>query len=223
MKKNKGLFIAIEGTDGTGKATQADLLAKYYKKIGRQVKVVSFPRYGKSSAKLVEEYLNGKFGKSGQVNPYQGSMFYAIDRYAASSEIKSWLEQGCIVIANRYTFSNAAHQGGKIINQSLRKKFWNWVLDLEFIKLDIPEPDVTIVLYIPHQIGQQLIAKKKPRNYIKKGTKDIHEKDLQHLKQAEQAYMQLVKMYGLLKIDCMAGKALLTPQEISSRIIQTIK
>lgn len=222
MTNKKGLFIAIEGTDGTGKATQAALLGKYFRKIGKKVKVISFPRYGKSSAKLVEEYLNGKFGKSNQVNPYQGSMFYAIDRYAASAEIKSYLAQGYVVITNRYTFSNAAHQGGKIINQTLRKKYWQWLLDLEFIKLDIPEPDLTMLLYIPHEIGQQLIAKKKPRSYIKKGSKDIHEKDLRHLNQAERAYLQLSKLYGLVKVDCMRGETLLTPQEISDRIIQKL-
>jgi len=139
-------------TDGSGKATQTNLLVDRLRQSGYQVEVADFPRYGKKSAALVEDYLNGKFGSPKEVGPYRASIFYAIDRYDASFEIKKWLEQGKIVICNRYVSANMGHQAGKIENKEERDKFLNWLEDLEFNIFNIPKPDVVIFLYVPPEI-----------------------------------------------------------------------
>ncbi|MFZ5390926.1 MAG: dTMP kinase [Patescibacteria group bacterium] len=219
----KGLFIVIEGTDGSGKTLQTDLLAKAWRKQGKKVKVVSFPRYGQPSAKLVEQYLNGYFGQSWQVSPYQASLFYAIDRFAAAEQIRDWLKLGYAVIANRYVFSNAAHQGGKIVNSKERKKYWQWLINLEYNLLNIPEPDITVLLHVSAKLAQQLVDKKTKRAYIKSGKKrDIHENDLNHLQSAEKAYLQLAKLYKLKIIKCEKGGKLLKPQKINSILQKAI-
>ncbi|MBU4493296.1 MAG: thymidylate kinase, partial [Nanoarchaeota archaeon] len=107
----KGKFIVIAGTDGSGKATQIKILVKRLKDKGYEVEIADFPQYGKKSAALVEEYLNGKFGLAEEVGPYRASIFYACDRYAASFKIKEWLDEGKIVVSNRYVSANVGHQG----------------------------------------------------------------------------------------------------------------
>src|SRR3990167_7582875 len=99
---SKGKLIVIDGTDGSGKATQTNILVKRLKKKGYKVALADFPQYGQRSATLVEDYLNGKFGSAKEVGPYRSSIFFAVDRYAASFQIRAWLHEGYIVISNRY-------------------------------------------------------------------------------------------------------------------------
>ena len=108
----KGKFIVIDGTDGSGKATQTKLLVKKLRKEKYKVKLADFPQYNKKSAGLVEEYLSGKYGTEKNVGPYVASIFYACDRYDASFKIRKWLKEGNIVISNRYVTANMGHQGG---------------------------------------------------------------------------------------------------------------
>ena len=82
----------VEGTDGSGKGTQTQLLFDRLKQEGYNVEQISFPQYGERSATMVEDYLNGKFGTADEVGPYRASIFYAVDRYAASAKIKKWIE-----------------------------------------------------------------------------------------------------------------------------------
>src|SRR4030042_160135 len=122
----RGKLIVIEGTDGSGKATQTELLAKYLSEKGHEVKCFDFPRYGQRSAAMVEDYLNGKFGTAEEVGPFRGSLFYAIDRYAASFEIKQWLDEGKVAISNQYVSANMGHQTGKIKEPEQRETFLGW-------------------------------------------------------------------------------------------------
>lgn len=163
----KGKFIVIDGTDGSGKATQMKLLVKELRKKGYKVEVFDFPQYGKKSAGLVEEYLNGKYGSAQDVGPYRGSIFYACDRYAASFKIRKFLEEGKIVISNRYVTANMGHQGGKIKNPKERKRYFNWLYDLEYRIFEIPKPDLNIILHVDAAIAQKLVDNKGVRNYIK--------------------------------------------------------
>ena len=112
MQKQTGKFIVIDGTDGSGKATQTELLVKRLAQAGYEVVMADFPQYGQKSAGLVEHYLNGKYGTALDVGPYRASIFYAADRYDASFQIRQWLKEGKIVISNRYVTANMAHQGG---------------------------------------------------------------------------------------------------------------
>ena len=123
MQAKKGKFIVIDGTNGSGKATQTEKLVKVLKKQKKNILFVDFPQYGKRSATLVEDYLNGKFGSAEEVGPYRASILFACDRYAASKKIQQHLDNGEIVISNRYTPSNMAHQTAQITKKADKEKY----------------------------------------------------------------------------------------------------
>src|SRR3989344_8673471 len=162
----KGKLIVIDGTDGSGKKTQTQLLIERLQKENYPAVSISFPQYGKKSAGLVEEYLNGKYGKADEVNPYTASLFYALDRFDLSSEIRARLAEGKIIVTDRYVDANAGHQGGKIKNPEERKKFIEWLYDMEYRILGILRPDTVLILYVPAEVGQKLVLEKQQRLYI---------------------------------------------------------
>jgi len=221
---SKGLFIMIEGTDGSGKSLQTDLLLEKLKSEGHEVEQISFPQYGEPSAFLVEEYLNGKYGSAKEVGPYKASILYATDRFAAAPKIKQWLDDGKIVIANRYVASNMGHQGGKIKDTEERKKYFDWNYNLEYEILEIPRPTVNLILHVTPEISQQLVDKKEEREYLKGKKRDIHEDDLNHLADAEQAYVEIAKTYSEFKlIECVEDNNILPPEQIHGIIWEEIK
>ncbi len=194
--EQSGCFIVIDGTDGSGKATQTNLLVKNLKSKGYEVELIDFPQYGTKSAGLIEEYLNGKYGTAKEVDPYITSVFFACDRYDGSFKIRRWLQQGKIVIANRYVSSNMGHQAGKIADKAERKKFLKWLESFEYELLQIPRPGLTILLYLDPEIGQTWVDKKAPRDYIKGKKRDIHENNIKHLQDASQAYKEVAEDYN---------------------------
>lgn len=217
-----GKFIVIDGTDGSGKETQTKKLVEKLKKEKFNVEIADFPQYGQKSAALVEEYLNGKYGTAKEVGPYRASIFYACDRYAASFELKKWMDQGNIIISNRYVSSNMGHQGGKIQDMAERDKFLEWVEDLEYKIFEIPKPDINILLYMPPEIGQQLVDKKGHRDYVNGTKRDIHEADLEHLKEAAEAYQYVAKKFNWLIIDCAPNNELKTIEQIHDELWQKV-
>lgn len=222
-KMHKGKLIVIDGTDGSGKATQTNLLVKRLKKEGYSVQVADFPQYGKKSAALVEEYLNGKFGSAKDVGPYRASVFYAVDRYAVSIKIKEWLKKGKIVISNRYVSANMGHQAGKIKDIKKRDRFLEWLTDFEYNLFGIPKPNLNVLLYMPPKIGQKLVEKKGHRDYVGGIKKDLHEADLEHLKDAAEAFRYVAKKYKWTVINCAPDNNLMTIEEIHKILFKQIK
>ncbi len=242
---SKGVLIVIDGTDGSGKGTQTKLLVERLRLEGYAVEVTDFPQYGKKSAGLVEEYLNGVYGSPEEVGPYRASIFYACDRYAASFKMKEWLKEGRIIISNRYAGSNMGHQGGKILDGAERKKFLDWVYHLEFELFSIPKPDLNILLYVPPDIGQKLVSKKlqatlgvfmqgtntqkieqqkQSRAYLVGRTRDIHEADIDHLKHAAKVYLEIAKAYPEWhRIDCTHRHTMLSPQDIHNAVYTQVQ
>lgn len=219
-----GTFIVIDGTDGSGKATQVNLLVAALRAEGREVAVVDFPQYGQPSAWFVEQYLNGKFGTAQAVGPLRASYFYALDRYAAKTKMSEALAAGKILIGNRYVTSNMGHQGCKIASQAERRNFWRWLDKLEYEELGIPRPDQTIILHVPAKVAQRLVDKKGHRNYLGGQKRDIHEADLGHLQKAEAVYLELVEEFAdFVLVECTAGDKLLTPAEIHAQVRKIIK
>ncbi|MFC2134539.1 dTMP kinase [Bacteroidota bacterium] len=219
-----GKFIAIDGTDGSGKATQTELLVKKLKEEGHEVEVADFPQYGERSAVLVEDYLNGKFGSAKEVSPYQASVFYAVDRYAASFKIRRWLKEGKIVVANRYTSANMGHQTGKIKEKEERDMFLDWLDNFEFGIFNIPRPDMTLLLFVPPEINKELVEEKGTRKYQKEGeVHDIHTKDQEHMKDASNAYKYVAEKYYWPIINCTENEKLKTREEIHSLIWEKVK
>jgi len=234
QKKQKGFFIVLEGTDGSGKTEQFKHLLKRFRKEGLAYQTFDFPQYGQDSAYFVEEYLNGHYGSWQEVGPYRASIFYALDRFQASQKIRFALKQGKIVLANRYTASNLGHQGAKIKNKKERIKFFKWLYDIEYRILGIPEPDLNIFLHVPAKIAYQLVGRKGKREYLKGKKRDIHEQDLLHLQAAEKAYLEAVEMFNnFVLIECAPASTrvergepkqkLLSIEEIAEKIWLTVK
>jgi dTMP kinase len=222
-RNNKGKFIVIDGTDGSGKATQAAMLAKRLREDGQKVAKIDFPQYGKKSAGLVEEYLNGNFGKAEDVGPYAASIFYACDRFAAAKKIRKWLAEGKIVLSDRYVTANMGHQGGKIKDGKERTKYFKWLYELEYDIFGIPKPDVNLILHVDASVAQKLAISKGKKNYIKKGKQDIHENSLQHLRNAEKAYLEIARIFPDIKlIECTASGEIMSRKKISDLIFKSL-
>ncbi|MBI4225152.1 MAG: thymidylate kinase [Candidatus Sungbacteria bacterium] len=220
-RAKKGKLIVLEGTDGSGKGTQLKLLATRFAKEKIPIATLAFPQYGQKSAGPIEEYLNGKYGsKPEDVSPYAASLLYAIDRFDAATKIRAWLARGKTVLLDRYVDSNAGHQGGKIRKESERNKFLAWLYDMEYHIMEIPKPDLVIILHIPAAISQKLVGRKTKRAYLKKGTHDAHERDITHLKNAEQSYLWLAKTHPKDHriIECIEHGRLLPPETIHEKI-----
>ncbi len=220
----RGLFIAFEGTDGSGKATQTRLLALALRRSGHKVHTIAFPQYGTKSAGPVEDYLNGKYGDLYDVGPYRGSVLYAVDRLAARAKIVDWLSSGAVVIADRYTISNLAHGGAKLRSLAARKKFWRWVLDFEFGLLRLPRPDYNVVLIMPAKHSSQLVFKKKARQYIRRGRRDIHERNRDYQSQVVRVYQDLAKFSRDVRlVACTSGDRVLNRREVHRLVVSIIK
>jgi dTMP kinase len=214
MEKDRGRLIVIDGTDGSGKTTQLHLLKEKLEAEGFGVAIADFPQYNQKSAGMVEEYLSGKYGGVKDVTPYQASIFYAVDRFDASRQIREWLSEGKIVLCNRYTSSNMAHQGGKIDNPLERKVFFNWLSELEHDILKIPRPDLCLVLRVNAEIAQQL-AKDRGREDWSGKTRDIHEENLEHLKKAEGVYCEIAENnHNYRLVNCTDEKGVMDREEI---------
>jgi thymidylate kinase len=220
----RGLLIVIEGGDGSGKTTQFNLLKNKLIKDGHSVETVDFPQYGNPSAVMVEKYLNGDFGTAKEVSAHQASIFYAADRYEASFRMKEWLAEGKMILANRYATSNMVHQSGKIKNIADRDKFLDWLDELEFKIFDIPRPDLVFFMNISAEISQGLALKKDARHDNIKSKNDIHENDLEHLKDALEAGNYVAKKYNWELINCDNGSGdMRTIEDIHAEVCQRVE
>ncbi len=221
----KGAFIVVDGTDGSGKATQTTLLVERLNREGRKAERISFPSYGNPEAFFVEQYLNGKYGASGDVNPKKASLFYALDRFHNSVKIRELLAQGTILVSDRYVSANKGHQTSKLSDPAERKAFIEWLNEMEYNILGIPVPDMTVLLHVPADIAYDLVAKKADREYLAGKKRDIHEADKNHLRAAETAYLELptidTKEHWTL-VECTKQGALLSIEEIHERLWEKV-
>ncbi len=223
MKKKRGKFIVIDGTDGSGKATQVKILAEQLKKSGYKIVIVDFPQYNQKSAGMVEEYLSGKYGSVENVNPYQASVFYAVDRFDASFKIGQQLAEGKIVLSNRYVSANMGHQGSKFTSKIKRKRYFKWLYDFEYNLFKIPKPDLSLILHVEPEISQKLCTKRNKKEWIGK-KRDIHEENLNHLKKAEKVYLEIADTFPCFKlIKCTENNSILSKKEISEKILKEVK
>ncbi len=218
-----GLFLCVEGSDGSGKSTQHKLLAERLAAEHVPILSVDFPRYGQPSAELVELYLHNEFGDATKLDSRLASLPYAIDRLAASPEITQALVAGTCVLADRFTSSNMAHQGAKFSAKVQRVSFFKWLARLEYSIMGIPEPDYHFILHIPAKAAQERVLRRAAQN--DGHTLDAHELDLDHLNRAEEAYLDLAhtfpSRFGL--IECMDGKRARTSREIHEEIWLKVK
>lgn len=212
----KGTLIVLEGIDGSGKETQASLLEKKLKEKGREVMHISFPDYKSPSSALVKMYLKGDFGKNPEdVNPYAASLFYAVDRFASyRMKWKDFYQKGGIIIADRYTTSNMVHQMTKYEDKKARKDFLSWLEKTEYEELELPVPDLVILLDIPLGVSENLVKERARQG----GSMDIHEQHLDYLRKCHDAYQELVNLYGWKRIPCTEEGKLRTIEDIGKGV-----
>lgn len=216
-----GKLIVIEGLDGSGKATQAKLLTSYFEKEGYPVRQVSFPNYDSDSSALVKMYLAGQFGdKPGDVNAYAASSFYGVDRYAGyKQDWGRFYHDGGIIVADRYTTSNAIHQCSKLEREEW-DAYLDWLFDFEYRKLGIPAPDCVVYLNVDPEISQKLMT---GRYHGDESRKDIHEKDLAYLHRSREAAAYCCDKLGWLRVDCCNGDSMRTIEEIHGLVVAALQ
>ena len=228
MRQIKGKLIVIDGADGSGKATQTQLLLNYLEKKGKKRRYIDFPRYYTSfHGKVVGRYLAGEFGANKNANPYLVSLAYALDRLTARDEMVEWLRAGNIVVANRYTTSNFAFQGARLEGKA-REEYIQWQYSMEYKEHKLPKENLVIFLYVPIEISQKLLVKKQGqavRRYVKGQAKDIHEADVTYQAKVLQLYLDLAKRYKHWEIvSCVDKKGkLLDKEAIHKKVVAILK
>lgn len=216
----KGKLIVIEGLDGSGKATQTGLLYRALEKSGTAVRKISFPDYSSDSSALVKMYLNGEFGSDpDSVNAYAASSFYAVDRYASYK--KDWggfYAEGGIILADRYTTSNAIHQCCKLPEERW-DEYLSWLFDFEYRLLGIPAPDRVIYLQMDVDESQQLMSERYAGHEEKK---DIHESNVDYLNRARRAADYCGRALGWDIVKCCRGGELRSVEDIHGEIMALV-
>ena len=218
-----GKLFVIDGTDGSGKQTQSDLLKKHLTDDGIEYKTVSFPNYDSPSSSLVKMYLSGEFGENAKdVSPYIASTFYAADRYATfKKELQEYYDNGGIILADRYTTANMVHQAGKITDEEEREKYLNWLFDLEFNIYGLPVPTEVFFLNMPPKKVEELI-KNRENKFTHSDKKDIHERDSKHLEDSYNAACSLVGKYNWNEIKCVKENEIRTREDIHNEIYNIV-
>ena len=219
-----GKLFVIDGTDGSGNQTQFQQLQESLLKDGIDYKVVSFPNYDSPSSALVQMYLSGEFGENAkEISPYIASTFYAADRYATfQTGYKKYYEVGGIILADRYTTANMVHQAGKIKDEKEREKFLNWLWDFEFNLYGLPVPNEVFFLNMPVEKSIELM-KDRENKFTHQEKKDIHERDVNHLKDAYEAACDVSKKYNWYEIKCVKNNEIRTIEDIHQEIYNEVK
>ncbi|MBQ7542031.1 MAG: deoxynucleoside kinase [Clostridia bacterium] len=217
----QGKLIVLEGLDGSGKSTQLESLAKRLAADGRAVRKIKLPDYDDPSSTLVRMYLGGEFGSDpGAVNAYAASAFYAVDR--AANYLRKWKDDyaaGTVILADRYTTSNAYHQLQKL-PRAQWDAYLSWLEDFEYVKLDLPKPDCVVYLDMPIDVSQRLMTRRYSGDEEKK---DIHEANISYLRSCRTAALYAAEKLGWLIIDCAQNEQPLPIETIAAQIYQTIQ
>lgn len=227
MEKNNGIILEFEGTDGSGKQTQTELLLdRLSKELAgvRKVTKQDFPNYKSESAGPVNMYLHGDLGaNANDMDAYQISPLYAADRLCTYAKIGGFGEvykEGGVVILDRYTGSNLIHQACKIEDLNKRDEFLEWAQELEFKYMKLPKPTVVIFLDMPVEASKKL----REGRALKVGKKDIHEQDQTHMYKAYDAGKYVANKCGWITVSCVdENKNIKTVEQIHEEIYEIVK
>ena len=215
-----GKLIVIEGTDGSGKSTQFQLLTRRLEQEGHAFRQLEFPQYAEPSSALIKMYLGGEFGSNpSDVNAYAASAFYAVDRYASYKKVwGQWYENGGLVLSARYTTSNAVHQASKEEGEN-QAAFLRWLYEFEHDKLGLPRPDLVIYLDVPTDFTEKMM---RSREAATNTHADIHEKDLEYLATCRRTGRAAAAFYGWTVIDCVRDGAMRSIEDIQEEIYRHV-
>ncbi len=213
-------LIVLDGLDGSGKSTQLDRLDAYFRETGIHYRQISFPDYSQPSSALVKQYLGGEFGGSAEaVNAYAASSFYAVDRYASYK--KFWqqdYEAGTLILAARYTTSNAIHQMGKLPREEW-DTYLDWLEHYEYTLLGLPRPDRVLFLDMPLDVSQKLLMSRYEGDSEKR---DIHERDLRYLATCRESALYAAERLGWVVVTCGENGEPLSVDTITAGLIQAL-
>ncbi|MGB9432297.1 MAG: hypothetical protein WBQ89_08655 [Candidatus Acidiferrum sp.] len=214
----RGLLIAIEGIDGSGKHTQARLLEHSLSAKGFSVFATGFPQYDSWFGSMVGKFLNGDFGPLQAVDPHFSALLYAGDRFEAKPRIDTVLNEGKIVLVDRYVASNLAHQVARA-DAEKRSEFLRWIEHLEYTIYGLPHEDLILYLRVPPSQAQRLVGQKSEREYTR-ATHDIQEKSLRHLEDAAEMYDMLSRSRPWATIQCYDAQnnTLRLPEDIAAEV-----
>ena len=216
-----GQLIIFEGLDGSGKGTQTKLTAQRLKEQGRDLRQITFPDYDSESSALVKMYLSGAFGdKPDDVNAYAASSFYAVDRFASyRQDWGRFYESGGLVIADRYTTSNAVHQTPKLPREE-RRAFLKWLFDFEYRLLELPKPDRVVYLDLPTEISEEMMRRREEKTHTQA---DIHERDEAYLAACRESAELIINLCGWEKIDCSRDGQIRSPEDIHREVLARVE
>lgn len=217
----KGTLIVIEGTDGSGKETQAKLLCQSLERLCLPVNFLSFPCYGTPACAPVEMYLGGKFGKKPEdVSPYAASVMYAIDRYASfKTRWATAYEKGEIFVADRYTTSNAVHQAAKLPPED-RTAYLEWLYDIEYNKIGIPSPDLVVYLDLPPEASEKMLRNRSGKPGVQH---DIHETNAEFLRKSRENALGIAQSSGWKVVAAGDKNGPYTKEMVHAKILKLYK
>jgi dTMP kinase len=218
----RGKLIVIEGIDGAGKGTQADLLVRAMQDRAIPCLRFSFPRYESSFGHLIARFLNGDFGPLPAVDAHFSALLYAGDRFEAKPELEAALKSGATIIMDRYIGSNLAHQAARVAFEE-RAEFIAWLRHLEYGIYGLPSEDLVVYLRVSAQEGHRLVGLKSTRSYTDR-KRDLQESDVAHLKEAALVYDDLAEQENWVTINCFdlnTGRHL-SPQEIHRIVLEAV-
>lgn len=210
-------LIVLEGTDGCGKSTQAELACQALKRENIDHKRLIFPRYKEDSSMLLRMYLQGQFGSHPEdVNAYAASTFFAVDRYASyQTDWKADYQEGRVIFSDRYTTSNAVHQSSKLEREELFR-FTDWLFHYEYELLGLPSPTCVIFLDLPPEASFQMLQKRQGEQG------DIHELDHDYLIRCHDRALELCSNYGWHRIACSEKDKIRSIEDIHQDIMDVI-
>ena len=215
-----GKLIVIEGTDGSGKSTQFRLLTQRLENENIAFRKIVFPQYSEPSSALIRMYLGGEFGTNpSDVNAYAASTFFAVDRYASyKQDWGSYYEQGGLLIADRYTTSNAVHQTSKLPPEQ-QQPFVDWLFDFEYQKLGLPAPDRVLYLDLPTELSEQMMRRREEATHTHA---DIHEQDEAYLRSCRESAARVVDWCGWQRIRCDRDGRIRSIQDIHQEVLERV-
>lgn len=209
------MLIVLEGLDGAGKSTQLKMLRECLSSIGKDVKYLHFPRFeAPVYGDLIAKFLRGDFGSIDQVHPQLVALLFAEDRKDAAKEMREWLNEGKVVILDRYVFSNIAFQCSKLKDKSEQEALAKWIFDLEFKTFNIPKPDLNIFLDVPINFVDSKLKNSRSgddRAYLD-GKSDIHEANISFQMKVREIYLQQCEIHkNFIRIDCGSDSGIMLP------------
>lgn len=221
----KGKLIVIDGSDGSGKATQTRLLVNALRNKNHRVKTLDFPQYEDNFfGKFIGECITGDYGDFVTLDPHITSVIYAADRFESSSRIKKWISEGWTVVLDRYVSANQIHQGGKIFDPRKRKDFLTWLDKMEFEIFGLPRPDIVIYLDVPITTSIGLLRQSQQKKiYLTQGKKDLVEQSRDYLENSRRSALWLARNNAnWMRVQCVKDQQLRTVEDIHDEIIKII-